>query len=134
MAAGLIAIASGGSYAATVERLDAAFAERKITPMLRWDHAAAAAKVGLLLPPSLLVVFGDPRVGTALMQEQPTTAIDLPLKLLVWEGADGTVWVGYNDPAWVRARHGMGSVPDATGGMAGLLRALATTAAGADAA
>lgn len=107
MADGLIAIASAGSYAATVERLDAVLAARKIVPMLRWDHAAAAATVGLMLPPSLLIVFGDPRVGTVLMQEQATIGIDLPLKMLIWEDADGTVQVGCNDPAWVRARHGL---------------------------
>lgn len=129
---GLISTASVDPFAATVKRLEAFLADRKIAPMLRWDHAAAAAQVGLVLRPSLLIVFGDPRSGTPLMQEQPTTGIDLPLKLLIWEGEGGTVWISYNDPTWVRTRHGLENVPNASKGMAALLHALVMTTAGAD--
>lgn len=127
---GLISVASTDGYAATVARLDGALGARAITPMLRWDHAAAAADVGLALRPLLLIVFGDPRIGTALMQDKPTTGIDLPLKLLIWEADAGQVMVGYNDPAWIRARHALGPVPAASGGMAAMLHALALAVAG----
>jgi uncharacterized protein (DUF302 family) len=127
---GLISLPSVDGYGPTVERLERAFADRKIVPMLRWDHAAAAAGVGLELRPLLLVVFGDPKLGTALMQKAPTAGIDLPLKLLVWKDASEQVLVGYNDPAWLRARHGLMPVPGPSGGMALTLREIAAAAAG----
>lgn len=128
---GLISIASRDSYTSTVDRLDAALADRSIVPMLRWDHSAAAIEVGLKLRPLLLIVFGDPRVGTVLMQEKPTVGIDLPLKLLIWESEADQVWVSFNDPSWIRARHGLGAMPSASAGMAELLRNLALTVADA---
>jgi len=127
---GLIAIASIDSYAATVERLDVALSDHAIAPMLRWDHAAAAHEADLALRPLLLVLFGDPRVGSALMQEQATTGIDLPLKLLIWKTASGQVMVGYNDPAWICRRHGLADLPTSSQAMAALLRDLAGTVAG----
>jgi uncharacterized protein (DUF302 family) len=128
--AGLIIRESTDCYAATIARLDAALRARGITPALRLDHAAAAAQVGLKLPPLLLMLFGDPSVGTILMQEDPTTGIDLPLKLLVWEGAEGKVCVGYNDPDWIRARHRIEGAQDAAAKMTSILGALASSAAG----
>lgn len=128
---GFISLASVDGYGPTVERLDKALADRNITPMLRWDHAAAAADVGLALRPLLLVLFGNPKLGTALMQEQPTAGIDLPLKLLVWQASSGQVLVGYNDPAWLRDRHGLIAVPAESAAMASTLRELAAAAAGA---
>jgi uncharacterized protein (DUF302 family) len=101
-------------------------------PMLRWDHAAAAFEVGLTLRPLLLILFGDPLVGTALMQANPTMGIDLPLKLLIWETEKDGVRVGYNDPDWIRARHGLAPPPRPSAAMAVLLRDLALSAAGAD--
>lgn len=129
MVEGLVSIASAGSFAATVERLDDALKKRGITPLLRLDHAAAAAGVGIALRPLLLIIFGDPKVGTPLMQRNPTAGIDLPLKMLVWECVKGDVHVGYNDPAWIRARHGLGEMPAMSGKMITLLHDLALTAA-----
>ncbi len=126
---GLVSIASAGSFAATVERLDNALQKHGITPLLRLDHATAAADVGIALRPLLLILFGDPRVGTPLMQRNPTAAIDLPLKMLVWEDITGDVHVGYNDPAWIRTRHGLGEMPGVSGKMVALLHDLAVTAA-----
>jgi len=97
--------------------------------MLRMDHAAAASAAGLALRPLLLIVFGDPRVGTSLMNEAPTAGIDLPLKLLVWEEADGRVWIGYVDPAWILKRHGVRQAGP-SGGMTALLSDLAIGASG----
>lgn len=127
---GLAFITSDASYASTVDRLDHALSDHGIIPMLRWDHAAAAADAGLSLHPLLLIVFGDPKVGTALMQANPTTGIDLPLKLLVWEAQNGEIRVGYNEPAWIRARHGLDPVPSGPDGIAALLKTLASRAAG----
>ncbi len=71
------------------------------------DHSGEAAKAGLSLRPTKLLIFGSPKQGTPLMQEAPTVAIDLPLKALVWEDAAGKVWLTYNDPAYLQNRHGV---------------------------
>lgn len=126
---GLIEVASVDGYGATVDRLEGTLRARGITPMIRIDHAASATAVGLALRPLLLVVFGDPRVGTALMQEAPTAGIDLPLKLLVWEGEDRDVRIGYDDPSWILKRHGIRR-DGPSGGMAALLRDVALTVSG----
>ncbi|WP_421846351.1 DUF302 domain-containing protein [Novosphingobium sp.] len=127
---GLVPVASDAGYAETIKRLDKALADRGILPILRLDHAAAAASVGLSLRPLLLLLIGDPRVGTRLMQANPTAGIDLPLRLLVWESEQGETWLGYADPAWIQARHGIGDVPDVVGRMATTLCDLALVAAG----
>jgi uncharacterized protein (DUF302 family) len=126
---GLIALESAHNYATTVAQLDAALAEHGITPLARVDHAAAASSVGLELSPVLLILFGNPKVGTKLMQEQPTAGIDLPLKLLVWVEGNAT-FVGYNDPEWFAERHDVRGAPEVLSGMRTLLQALAATAAG----
>lgn len=127
---GLISVASDASFAVTVDRLDKALACRGITPILRLDHAAAAAGVGLALSPLLLFLIGDPRVGTPFMQANPLSGIDLPLRLLVWETADGETRLGYIDPAWIEARHALRGVPEVAGRMKALLHNLVLTAAG----
>ena len=73
----------------------------------RLDFAADAAAVGLTLQPTRMLLFGNPRAGTPLMAAAPTAALDLPLKMLIWEAADGSVWVGYNTPAYLSERHGV---------------------------
>jgi uncharacterized protein (DUF302 family) len=105
---GLIAIASRHSAHDTVERLIAALAKRSLTVFARVDHAAGAASVGLPLRPTEVVMFGNPKGGTALMQDQQTAGIDLPLKVLIWEDAAGKAWLAYNDPYWIKQRHGLG--------------------------
>jgi uncharacterized protein (DUF302 family) len=75
----------------------------------RIDHAAGAAQVGMALRPTELVLFGHPRGGTPLMQEQQTAGIDLPLKALAWEDAEGRVWLTYNEVAWLAQRHQLGA-------------------------
>jgi uncharacterized protein (DUF302 family) len=106
---GLISIASQHSARDTVERLIAALAKRNLTVFARIDHAAGAASVGLSLRPTEVVIFGNPKGGTALMQDQQTAGLDLPLKTLVWEAADGEVYLTYNDPHWIAQRHGLGA-------------------------
>lgn len=106
---GLVSVQSRVSARETLDRLVAALAARKLTIFGRVDHAAGAASVGLPLRPTEVVIFGNPQGGTALMQDQQTAGIDLPLKALVWQDADGKVWLGYNDPAWTAQRHGLGA-------------------------
>jgi uncharacterized protein (DUF302 family) len=113
----------------TVNRLLAALATRKLTVFARVDHAAGAASVGLPLRPTEVVIFGNPKGGTALMQEQQSAGIDLPLKALVWEDADGKVWLTYNDPAWIAQRHGLSTASaTAVKAMAAPLSAIAQEA------
>jgi len=90
----------------TVRRLLAAVAARGMTVFARFDHAAAARTAGLSLRPTEVVVFGDPRAGTLLMQAAPTLALELPLRILVLEGADGTTTLVAEEPAAAAARHG----------------------------
>jgi uncharacterized protein (DUF302 family) len=91
----------------TVERLLAAVTANGMTVVARIDHMAAAAEAGIPLRPTEVFIFGNPRVGTPLMQAAPTLAIDLPLRALVWRDAFEVTWLSYNDPIWVGARHGL---------------------------
>ncbi len=79
--------------------------EKNITIFATVDHSGEAEKVGLQMRPTKLVIFGNPKAGTPLMQAAPTLAIDLPLKALVWEDTEGKVWLSYNDPAYLQHRH-----------------------------
>jgi uncharacterized protein (DUF302 family) len=124
---GLISIASQHSAHDTVERLIAALGKRNLTVFARVDHAAGAASVGLPLRPTEVVIFGNARGGTALMQDQQTSGIDLPLKTLVWEAADGKVYLTYNDPHWIAQRHGLGAA--SAGAVEALAKALGAIAA-----
>ncbi len=108
---GLVSVRSRFSAHDTMERLLAALPARNMTVFARVDHAANAAAAGMSLRPTDLVIFGNPKGGTILMQDQQRAGIDLPLKALVWEDADTMVWVTYNDPAWIARRHGLGSGP-----------------------
>src|SRR3981189_401483 len=106
---GLVSVQSRVPAKETLDRLLAALAARKLTVFARVDHAAGAASVGPPLRPTEVVIFGDPKGGTALMQDQQSAGIDLPLKVLIWEDADGKAWLTYNDPAWIAGRHGLGT-------------------------
>ena len=91
----------------TMDRLENEARTRGMTIFARIDHAAGAQAVGLTLRPTELLVFGDARVGTALMQTAQVVGLELPLKALVWEDDAGKVWLGYADPRAVAARHGL---------------------------
>jgi uncharacterized protein (DUF302 family) len=80
-----------------------------MTVFARIDHAAGAAEVGLSLRPTAVLIFGTAKAGTALMQENQTIGIDLPLKALVWQDEQGKTWLSYNEPAWLAERHALGS-------------------------
>lgn len=93
----------------TLRRLEAALAQRGLTIFARVDHAANAASVNLPLRPTLLMIFGNPKGGTILMQDRQSAGLDLPLKALLWEDTDGTVRLTYNAPAQIAKRHQLGS-------------------------
>lgn len=104
---GMVRLRASDSVDAAFTRLETAVAQRGLTVFARLDFAADAAAVGLTLLPTRMLLFGNPRAGTPLMAAAPTTALDLPLKVLIWEAADGTVWVGYNTPTYLGERHGV---------------------------
>jgi uncharacterized protein (DUF302 family) len=91
----------------TLDRFEVAIARYGMTMFARIDHGAAAAKAGFDLRPTVVLIFGNARAGTPLMQMVPTIAIDLPLKAVVWQDEAGATWLGYNDPVWIARRHGV---------------------------
>ena len=128
---GLVSIQSGNSVKVTIDRLEVMLKNKGIAVFARIDHGAAAAAVGMPLRPTELLIFGDPRAGTPLMQADQTIGIDLPLKALVWEDASGATWISYNDPVWLAQRHALGDDTSRTvDAMASALKTLADTAAG----
>jgi len=106
-ASGLIQVVSRYSVEETVRRLQAAFVEKGLQVFAVIDHSGEAEKVGLKMRPTKVVIFGSPKGGTPLMVAAPSLAIDLPLKALVAEDSAGKVSVTYNDPEYLRERHGV---------------------------
>ena len=104
---GIIDERSQHSVEQTVERLTALLRDKGARLFALVDHSGEAAKVGMTMPPTKLLIFGNPKAGTPLMLAAPSVAIDLPLKILVWEDAQGRVWLSYNSPAYLRERHGV---------------------------
>jgi len=102
---GMIAAKSTHDVPTTTDKLVAALEKKGMGIFARIDHAAGAKKVDMTLEPTELVIFGNPKIGTALMKCGPSIAIDLPLKALIWEDGDGQTWLGYNDPAYLVERH-----------------------------
>jgi uncharacterized protein (DUF302 family) len=108
-AEGLTTLPSGFAPSETMDRLEAEVKARGMTVFARIDHAAGAARAGLSLRPAEVLIFGNAKAGTPLMQSSPSIGIDLPLKMLVWEDVNGKVWLSYNEPNWLAKRHGLGS-------------------------
>jgi len=104
---GLVSIGSHSSVEETVRRLQAAFAAKGLQVFAVVDHSGEAEKVGLKMRPTKVVIFGSPKAGTPLMVAAPTLAIDLPLKVLIAEDAEGKVSVTYNSPEYLQHRHGV---------------------------
>jgi len=111
---GLITVASEFSVAETINRLKTIVEAAGFTVFARIDHAANAAPIGMELRPTQVLIFGNPKGGTLLMQDKQTTGLDLPLRVLAWEDANGRVWINYDDPAWIANRHELGPRSDAT--------------------
>jgi uncharacterized protein (DUF302 family) len=129
---GLTSIQSSFGPKATMDRLDAEIHAKGLNVFARIDHAAGAAEVGLTLAPTELIVFGNARGGTPLMQSVQTVGIDLPLKALVWKDATGKTWLSYNEPSWIARRHGVADAEQVVSKMAAALSAMARTAANPD--
>jgi uncharacterized protein (DUF302 family) len=106
-AAGIVRIPSQHPVATTLERLEALLKERGIMIFARIDFTGDAGRAGLTMRTEQMLIFGNPKAGTPLMQSAPTAGLDLPLKALVWEEADGRTSVAYNDPQYVVRRHGL---------------------------
>jgi len=127
---GLTTLPSSHSVKDTIDRLVAAVESKGLSVFARIDHAAGAQQAGMTLRPTELLIFGNARGGTPLMQVHQTLGIDLPLKALAWQDADGRTWLSYNEPAWLVARYGgADSLGEAVQRLAGTLAALSKAAA-----
>jgi uncharacterized protein (DUF302 family) len=104
--AGIVSIPSSHSVDQTVDKLKGMLQAKSVTLFALIDHSGEAEKAGMKMRPTKLLIFGSPKGGTPLMLAAPTTAIDLPLKILVWEDVQGKVWLSYNSPEYLQQRHG----------------------------
>jgi uncharacterized protein (DUF302 family) len=104
---GIISKPSKYSVPETLDRVDALLQSKGIKIFVRVDHSGEAEKAGLKMPPTQLLIFGNPKGGTPVMLAAPTAAIDLPLKALAWQDSDGKVWLSYNDPEYIKKRFGL---------------------------
>lgn len=104
---GIVHKAGNHSADQTVERLKGILQAKGVTLFALVDHSGEAQKAGMKMRPTKLLIFGSPKAGTPLMLAAPTSAIDLPLKILVWEDSEGKVWVSYNSAAYLQQRHGL---------------------------
>jgi uncharacterized protein (DUF302 family) len=128
-AEGLVTIKSSHGPEETMNRFEAEVRGKGMTVFAHIDHAAGAAAVCLPLGPTDLLIFGNAKAGTPLMQAVPTIGIDLPLKALVWQDALGATWLSYNDPKWLAQRHGLDdTTANAVTAMSNALRAIADKA------
>jgi uncharacterized protein (DUF302 family) len=128
---GLKTIRSSHPPQETASRLEAAVKAMGLTVFARIDHAAGAAAAGLSLRPTEVLIFGNAKGGTPLMQAMQTIGIDLPLKALVWQDASGDTWLSWNDPAWLGARHDLTGADAVVGKLTALLDDLAKVATAA---
>ena len=122
---GLITVESHFGPKETMERLEADLKAQGMTIFARIDHSQLAAGAGMTLLPTVLIIFGNPRGGTPLMQANQTIGIDLPLKALVWQDATGKTWLSYNDPAWLARRHQIAGAERVTTAMGSALADIA---------
>jgi len=106
---GMVHVKSPYSVPETLKRLESILQAKNLTVFARIDHSGEAEKAGLKMRPTQLIIFGNPKGGTPPMVAAPTLAIDLPLKALAWEDADGKVWLSYNSPDYLKRRH---EIPD----------------------
>jgi len=103
---GIVTLPSNHSVDQTVEKLKAILQARGVMLFALIDHSGEAEKVGMKMRPTKLVIFGNPKAGTPVMLAAPSSAIDLPLKILVWQDDEGRVWLSYNSPRYLQKRHG----------------------------
>lgn len=125
---GLVIRQSAFGPAETLDRLQAVLDKKGLTIFARVDHAAGASKAGLALRPTQLLIFGNPKMGTPLMNSKQSVGIDLPMKVLAWEDDQGQSWVAYNRPDYLASRHGITDRPEIIEKMTGALDALTNKA------
>ena len=125
---GLISKKSPHSVTVTLDRLEQALKDKGVTIVTRWSHAAGAAKVGIPLRPTELLLFGNPKLGSHFFTSQQTAGIDLPMKALAWEDESGQVWLSYNDPAYIAGRHAVKDRDEIVQKMTGALDKLSAIA------
>ncbi len=126
----LISRESKFSVKETMDRLAAELEKRGIKPAARFDHAAAAKAAGMELAPTEVMLFGNPKLGTPLMQAAPTIGIDLPMRMLAWQDKAGKVWVGYVAPDTLKERHRVTGAEEQLKAMSGALDGLSKVASG----
>ena len=126
---GVISKKSSNNVQVSMDRLENALKQRGVGIVARVDHAEAAKKVDLTLRPTQVLIFGNPKLGTPLMQSKQQIGLDLPLKILAWEDAKGQTWLTYEDPHATAARHGVKDRAEIVKKMAGVLDAVTTEAA-----
>ncbi len=114
---GLVSVKSSHDVVTTANRLESVLKEKGVTVFARIDHAQGAQRVGQLLKPTLLIIFGNPAMGTPLIQRSRSIGIDLPLKALIWEDSAGQVWLTYNAPDYLASRHGISEMGELIGKM-----------------
>ena len=125
---GLVVLSCPRTPKEAMDLLAASVVRHGMTVFARIDHAAAAKEAGMTLAPTEVLIFGNPKGGTPLMQAAQTLGIDLPLKALVWQDATGDTWLSWNDPAWLAARHGMSGAEAVAAKLAAVLDDIAKTA------
>lgn len=130
MADGMKSVESPHDVNTTIDRLQAALESKGLRIFDRIDHAANADGAGLSLAPTQVLIFGNPALGTPLMNCAPTTALDLPQKMLAWQDADGQTHLAWNDPAWLQQRHGIAGCDEVLGKISGALANFAAAATG----
>lgn len=118
---GLVVKPSAYGVDETLDRLEQVLKTKGLTIFTRIDHSAGAANVGLDLRPTQVLIFGNPKMGTALMLSKQTAGIDLPMKVLAWKDEQGRVWLAYNDPAYLAGRHQINDRGDVLKKMTGAL-------------
>ncbi len=124
---GLITTPSPFDPKETMDRIESAVRAQGLQVFARIDHATGAAAAELELRPTELLIFGNARGGTPLMQSVQTAGIDLPLKALAWQDAAGASWISYNDPHWIAARHGIANLEPVVAKLSAVLGAIVTT-------
>ncbi|TIQ35845.1 MAG: DUF302 domain-containing protein [Mesorhizobium sp.] len=128
---GLVSVESRFGVAETIDRLVDTIIHAGLRVFARIDHAAGAHEIGAALRPTELLIFGHPKGGTPLMQDRQLAGIDLPVKALAWEDAQGKVWLSYNQAQWLAERHGLGDTSrDAVAAIAAGMHKVVSAAAG----
>ncbi len=125
---GLVTLKSHHSVTKTLDLFESAIRKKGMTVFARVDHSKGAEGVGLELRPTGVLIFGNPKIGTLLMQGDQSAGIDLPMKVLVWQDEQDNVWLTYNDPAWIVKRHGINDRDAAVSKMQGALKNFAELA------